>query len=553
MKTHLGMLDKPASTAFTGRWWLRITLALLYLAHLSSVAHGQAKQWDRTFGGGADDHLTSLQQTSDGGYILGGWSSSPISGDKTAGSKGRDDYWVVKLDANGSKEWDRTFGGNRVNRLSSLQQTSDGGYILGGESSSPVSGDKTEASRGGFDYWVVKLNASGEREWDRTFGGGRNDNLTSLQETSDGGYILGGHSTSPISGDKTEATESNDDYWLVKLDAAGTKEWDKAFGGSGFNVLYSLQQTSDGGYILGGTSSSDISGDKTEASRGGADYWVMKLDAVGTKQWDRTFGGSDYDELQSLQQTSDGGYILGGSSGSPASGDKTQALEGEQDYWVVKLSGDVPPPPSLAKQWDRTYGGSGYDELRSVQQTSDGGYILGGYSTSPVSGDKTEINKGFCVEEECSNDYWVLKLNAAGEKEWDRTFGGNGYDELLSLQQTSDGGYILGGWSDSGISGDKSEANEGGDDYWVVKLNAAGAKEWDRTFGGGRSDDLTSLQQTSDGGYILGGWSDSGISGDITQASRGGIDYWVVKLSEGGEKEWDRTLGGNNSDFLFSL
>jgi hypothetical protein len=324
---------------------------------------------------------------------------------------------VVKLDAAGNKEWDRTFGGSESDNLSSLQQTSDGGYILGGYSNSPFSGDKTEASRGGFDYWVVKLDAAGNKEWDRTFGGSESDNLSSLQQTSDGGYILGGSSFSGINGEKTEANKGGcvevincpSDYWVVKLNAAGNKEWDKTFGGSDSDELYSLQQTSDGGYILGGSSASPISGDKTEAPRGTGwhgspgwyDYWVVKLDAAGNKEWDRTFGGELGQEppeaLSSLQQTNDGGYILGGTSDSPISGDKTEASRGLTDYWVVKLNA------AGNKEWDRTFGGSESDNLSSLQQTSDGGYILGGTSASPISGEKTEASKG-------GSDYWVVKL-----------------------------------------------------------------------------------------------------------------------------------------------
>ena len=158
------------------------------------------------------------------------------------------------------------------------------------------------------------------------------------------------------------------------------------------------------------------------------------------------------------------------------------------------------------KQWDARFGGNGHDRLYSMQQTSDGGYILGGYSYSGISGDKTQVLQG-------GNDYWIVKVNTNGVKEWDANFGGSGFDLLYSLQQTSDGGYILGGYSNSGISGDKTQVSQGDNDYWIVKVNSSGVKEWDARFGGGSYDQLTSIQQTNDGGYILGGYSNSGISG----------------------------------------
>src|SRR5688572_2322745 len=442
--------------------WLRCGLLTAFVCSLAlslQAQNGPAVQWDKTIGGSIRDELYSMQQTSDGGYILGGTSSSGISGDKSQACQGFSDYWVVKLDANGFKMWDKTFGGDTTDMFVSLQQTADGGYILGGYSLSGISGDKSQASRGDRDYWVVKLDASGNKMWDKTLGGSQWDEFYSLQQTSDGGYILGGGSGSPISGDKSQAPQHNWfwDYWIVKLDANGNKLWDKTIGGNnGNDILHTVQQTPDGGYILGGESQSGIGGHKSQASRGAFDYWVVKLDASGNKLWDKAFGGSTPDQLQTLQQTSDGGYILGGYSSSPISGEKSQACQGNSDYWVVKIDAIG------NKMWDKTFGGNNIDWLYSVQQTSDGGYILGGTSQSPISGHKSQASQG-------NFDYWLVKLDASGNKMWDKTIGGNGTDWLFSLQQTSDGGYFMGGMSNSGISGDKSKPSLA-IDFWVVKL-----------------------------------------------------------------------------------
>ncbi|MBK6484946.1 MAG: T9SS type A sorting domain-containing protein [Chitinophagaceae bacterium] len=414
-------------------------------------------------------------------------------------------------------QWQNTIGGSSTDELYSIQQTADGGYILGGNSYSGNSGDKTEASLGYSDYWVVKLDAAGVIQWQSTIGGSEYDGLSAVQLTSDGGCILGGTSYSGISGDKSEPSLEGD-YWVVKLDVTGDIQWQNTIGGSSYDYLKSIQQTSDGGYILGGPSYSGISGDKTEASQGDFDYWIVKLNSTGDLQWQNTIGGSSTDYLSSIQQTSDGGYILGGPSYSGISGDKTEASQGLGDYWVVKLdaTGDI--------QWQNTIGGSSDDQLYSIQQTSYGGYILVGLSESGIGGDKTE---------ECYGpyDYWVVKLDATGAIEWQNNIGGSGDEIPYSIQQTSDGGYILGGTSESGISGNKTEASLGGYDYWVVKLNSSGVIEWQNTIGGNDYDILYSIQQTSDGGYILGGGSSSGISGDKTQASQGLNDYWIVKVS----------------------
>ena len=234
------------------------------------------------------------------------------------------------------------------------------------------------------------------------------------------------------------------------LPAQPSKQWDYRFGGTDVDVLYTLRQTADDGYILGGYSLSGIGGDKTEESRGGIDYWVVKIDASGVKEWDKRFGGTGRETLYSLQQTADGGYILGGGSSSGIGGDKTEESRGgTSDYWVVKIDANG------AKQWDKRLGGTSFDELRSLQQTADGGYILGGISDSPIGGDKTEESRG-------SSDYWVVKIDATGVKQWDKRFGGTNWDGLISRQQTTDGGYILGGGSSSGIGGDKTEESRGG-------------------------------------------------------------------------------------------
>jgi len=436
----------------------------MLITESSFLATGQTapvKEWDVQFGGFQEESLRSLEQTSDGGYILGGYSWSGISGDKTQANQGffSPDYWIVKTDANGIKQWDAGFGGSGWDGFYSfsLQQTADGGYILGGSSSSGISGDKTQTSQGGYDYWIVKTDANGSKQWDARFGSSDFDGLSSLQQTADGGFILGGYSFSGINGDKTQATQGSADYWIVKTDANGVKQWDATFGGSNTDVILSLWQTADGGYILGGASESGISGDKTQASRGGDDYWIVKTDANGVKQWDATFGGSSTEFMESLQQTADGGYILGGSSSSGISGDKTQASQGGDDYWIVKTDANG------VKQWDARFGGSDVDALYSLQQIGDGGYILGGYSYSGISGDKTQASQG-------GADYWIVKTDANGVKQWDATFGGSSDDGGGSLQQIGDGGYILGGWSYSGISGDKTQASQGAGDYWIVKV-----------------------------------------------------------------------------------
>lgn len=426
-------------------------------------------------------------------------------------------------------EWQNTIGGSEYDELRSIEQTKDGGYILAGSSQSNISGDKTDTCIGSSDYWIIKIDIGGYIQWQKTIGGYNSDGPTSVEQTSDGGYILGGASSSNISGDKMEnnldTTLITGDYWIVRIDSIGNILWENTIGGSRSDALFSIQQTKDGGFILGGYSDSDSSVDKSENNFGGSedfDYWIVKIDSLGNILWDNTIGGGSDDFLYSLQQTTDGGYILGGISGSNISGDKTESNIGGMDYWIVKTdsAGTI--------QWQNTIGGSDFEITLSVEQTADGGYILGGSSDSNISGDKSENNIDSIFQ--LTQDYWIVKTDSAGNINWQNTIGGDGQDALFSIHETINGGYILGGYSTSAVSGDKTENCFGSTDYWIVKTDSLGNVLWQRTIGGTTFDNLYTLQQTTDGGYVFGGASRSNISSTKSENCLGSYDYWVVKL-----------------------
>jgi hypothetical protein len=434
----------------------KVTFLLLFLF---TCSFSQEIELQNTIGGSGNDGLKSIQQTFDGGYILGGYSNSNVSGDKTETCIGGNDYWIVKIDSLWNIQWQNTIGGDASDVLSGVKQTADGGYILGGYSNSGISGDKTEAIVGTFgygDFWIVKTDSIGNIQWQNTIGGNSIEILNAIQQTNDGGFIFGGRSDSNISGDKTESPFGFSDYWIVKTDSIGNIQWQRTIGGSSYDVLQSIEQTNDGGYILGGSSSSGISGNKTVNGDGFYDYWIIKVDSIGTIQWQNSIGGSSNDNLYSLKQTTDGGYILGGESNSIISGDKTENSFISSDYWIVKLNqfGII--------QWQNTIGGSDWDVLNSIHQTIDEGYILGGYSFSSISGDKTENSLG-------DYDYWIVKIDTFGNIQWQNTIGGGGYDMLTYIQQTNNGGFILGGTSLSNISSDKIE-NCSFSDFWIIQL-----------------------------------------------------------------------------------
>lgn len=439
--------------------------SLTTLCFLSfSVLHAQPKIRQQKVIGSYDfDQSTCMILTKDGGYLLGGYTSSAAGFEKTENSKGGDDYWIVKLDSSRNVMWDNTIGGSGTDQLYSMQQTSDNGYILCGSSMSSISGDKTARKKGYDDIWIVKLDSLGNTQWDKTISA-YSTNSPKIQLTKDGGYILGCSTTSGIRYDKTDSSRGGYDYWIVKLNAAGKIVWDKTIGGNGEDQFADIKQTPDLGYVVAGTSSSDMSSEKTANSKGTNDYWIVKLSTTGNVEWDKTIGGSYDDRLTSIDITSDNGLILGGYSSSPLSGDKTKDVIGQNrayDYWIVKLDSNA------NIEWDRTFGGVQTDLLTKIKQTTHGGYIIGGYSYSGnLSGIKTETNRGPFG----TDDYWVIGVNKEGRYVWDKTIGGAGNDALSDLVEIKVNRYALLGSSGSYADGDKTITRHGYTDFWFVEL-----------------------------------------------------------------------------------
>jgi hypothetical protein len=411
------------------------------------------------------------------------------------------------------------FGGTGEDALFSAVGTSDGGLLLGGHSSSEVSGNKTSPSQGNRDYWLVRLDANWNPLWDKTFGGTSNDILSVVQPAADGGYLLAGYSNSGISGNKTNANFSSlNDCWLVKVDAGGNKLWERNYGGLSSDLLYTIVPSGDGGFLLGGLSLSGASGNKTSAAFGGGDYWLVKVDADGNKLWDRSYGGTGADTLLSIVPTGDGGFLLGGYSGSGISGNKTNANFGLDDFWVLRIDS------AGNKLWEQEYGGSGYDILHAIVRTSDG-FLLAGYSSSPPSGNKTSDNYG-------AADFWLVKIDPNGNMLWDKSYGGDGSDYLYTAVPASNGGFLLGGASAFHSSGNKASQAFGNFDYWLVRVDGAGNKLWDQTFGGTGNEYIYGLMTDTNGAYVLSGHSDSDVSGNKTTPVFGLPDFWLLSVPE---------------------
>jgi hypothetical protein len=302
---------------------------------------------------------------------------------------------------------------------------------------------------------------------------------------------------------------------LVKTDALGNRQWNRTYGG----IAYSIVATSDGGYVMAGIIGS---------SSAGYDFWLIKTDALGNMEWNRTYGGTGYDVACSLVATSDGGFAIAGATWSFG--------VGGADYWLVKTDalGNM--------QWNRTYGTSGDDVACSLVATSDGGYAIAG----TANGDTDIwffIGLLNMIGYWSGGDFWLVKTDAVGNMEWSRTYGGTGSDVAWSMVAVSDGGCALAGTRNYTLSVD----GEGCGDFWLVKTDAPGNMEWNQTYGGTGDDYARSLVEASNGGFAIAGakW--------YFGVGFGGADYWLVKTDALGNMQWNQTYGGTGDDYAFSL
>lgn len=425
-----------------------------------------------------------------------------------------------------SKVADYAFGGAGSDNCTGSLLTSDGALLLSGVTYSDVGSEVTEpvrgtASRYNADYWITKTTTQGAKVWDRRFGGDAMESLAKVVATPDGGYLLCGDSYSGVGYDKSEASRGESDYWIVKVDAQGIKQWDKRYGSSSYDQLKSAIITPDGGSLLVGTTFGKLpSGDRTATLAGGIGIWVVKLDAAGNKQWDKAFGSSDTSHAVDIVGLAGGGYALGGFI-IGTGGDVTAIPHDNAatDYWVVGLDA------AGTKQWDRLYGGSYYESLHAMLATADGGLLLGGVSMSPVSGDKTQYD--------VQKDWWLIKVDAQGIKQWDQIYGpprpSNSTvlsNTLVTMQQTPQGEYLLAGYS--GWYGPASDTDDVPYRYWLLNATATGAVRSQKVLSGNRDNVATGLVQQGATLWLVGS-SASDVGGDRTAANRGSSDFWAVK------------------------
>jgi gliding motility-associated-like protein len=466
-----------------------LLIVLFWLSCSCTIQAQPRPAWDKTYGGADFEEMHSGVQTLDGGFVFAGQTLSKQGGDVSEASRDstefslfRGDMWVVRTDSVGKKLWDKRYGGNALDRCWKIIQNPSG-YLLIGQSTSSPSGDKKSLNKGNSDFWVVQIRPDGELIWEKSYGGSGDDIAFTGVETSDGGYLIYGHSNSNRSGDKSDNMRNDptmtdsisladrNDLWLVKIDAKGKKMWDKSYGGIGRDHYpKAIVALPDGNFLIGCNSDSPAGFDKSGQNYGVGftDIWILKIDANGNRIWDKTYGGNKEDELKDIRLTPDGNIVLCGSTQSDSStvvGNKRSRNWGQRDYWIVKINpfGDL--------LWEKTYGGKNDDDATVLYQNDSGYSIVGGVSNSPKSGSKTDSLRG-------GNDYWFLYLDKNGNKVWDRSIGGSGNDNPEVLLQLPDKTFIIGGFSSSDASFDKSEDARGTfhqgfgkyNDMWIAKI-----------------------------------------------------------------------------------
>jgi hypothetical protein len=416
--------------------------------------------------------------------------------------------------------WDKRFAGDSADYLNTIRRSSNGDLFLGGRSNSKNVAEKSQASKGGYDYWVIKTDSNGNKLWDVTLGTTSDEDLYSIAPTADGGCLVGGYTGGGKNNDKSQVSFGSTDYWVVKLSANGVKQWDSAYGGNSYEELHYIEPCSDKGFLLVGLSYSGKSGNKKSPNKGDADVWVVKIDSMGRMLWDSSYGGKGFDNCWVAHQTKDGGFLIAAWSKSPIGGNKTIDSIGNSDVWLLKINGNG------VVQWDKVYGGTNLEQIHAFIELKDGGFVFPAYSNSNKNGNKNVANKGYL-------DIWLFRTDALGNKLWERAIGGNYDDKCLAIVQTADNGFVMGGYSFSNM-GDRSKFNYGGGDYWVIKVDSGGKPLWDETLGGRRDDYLQDMVITPGDNIVLGGYSKSGKELDRTQDTLpgGNFDYWITKIHQ---------------------
>ncbi len=441
-------------------------LLLLFFALNASAQAQSGLMWSQCYGGSLDDKSYFVNETSDGGIISAGYTTSSSFSGSTINNHGGKDAFILKLNAAGSVQWQQTLGGSNDEQANVVKELPGGGYIIAGSSSS--GNGNVGSAFGAKDAWMVKLTPSGSIAWSKVIGGLGNEEATSVFPTADGGFFVVGYSFSSVLSQQGGASlpsnhHGNSDIWAARLDGAGNTLWTKCYGGSMSDRGNAAIQLSNGTFVIAGYTESnngDVSGNHQDQNFFPAvntqDYWVINVDIDGNLLWQKCLGGSVSENANDLQETFSGDIVVAGYSYS-SDGD-VPSNSGMKDVWVVKLS------TSGTLLWSRTIGGMFDDLPMSVNLLPNGGFLLSGSTNSSI------IN-GIPMPIIGYYDYFMMYLDNNGSYMAHAVVGGTGWDYGRSVVRTTDGNYVIGGYTNS--SNGFFSSNSGSFDFGVVKINAS--------------------------------------------------------------------------------
>lgn len=403
-----------------------------------------------TFGGSKNDALFAVKSTTDGGYVAVGYTQSS---DKDITTKNNDsyDYWILRFNENHQLLWSKTFGGSDDDRARDVVVLSDNSIVVTGFSRS-ADGD-VKSNSGNYDFWAIKLDASGTLLWEKSFGFSGADQSYVIEKTNDGGFVLGGTLDVTASGgqgnSKTSQRHAGGDYWLLKIDANGNKEWSKYYGGQFTDTLLGITETANGNLILVG--SSDSADTNIDNNLGDYDFWVLSTNNTGAILWKKNFGGSQADEAFSIAKTNDNHFLIAGNSRSSDINVSTNL--GSADIWVIKINEEG------SFIWEKSFGGSSFDEAKKIIASNNGNFYIAGSSRS-LDFDLSN-NKG-------NKDAWLLKIDENGTLIWEKNTGGSALDSANAIAELPNGDCIAVGES---WSSDKDiTENKGFSDGLIIRL-----------------------------------------------------------------------------------
>lgn len=424
---------------------------LLFLLFGVSAFSGYSQKtvWEKTIGGAHADYLFDMVPTLDYGFLLAGSSLSDKSGVKSQKGQGNLDYFLWKMDKSGEEEWQLSFGGEGQDILKSIYPTTDMGYILGGYSNSGKSETKTSENKGKNDIWIIKINARGDQEWQQSYGGAGDDRLVQIKQVKGGGYLIAGTTNSSSNEDKKEDKFGGLDYWIIKTDKQGKVEWEQSFGGMYNDEPRTIVET-ENGFVIGGVSNSPASGTKQKDNYGGYDLWILELDVKGTLLNEYVLGSENDDQLNEILINEDkSGYTLTGNTYSEnGTGSLTVKAEKGSDFFVINTDNNFTPTSQYGFDLE------GSEFLTSTAVTANKNLLLSGYKADEKSGKKS---------------YVAIEANNDGEITWEKELSTSGDDLLRKTVITRDGGFVFAGNS-TGKSAQYKTSVQGRDDYWVVKL-----------------------------------------------------------------------------------